>query len=205
MKEGIDSYLKHTRIDNLTLDKIIYSILKFIMFDEGISLADFEPKVDTQNYSVYISPNTSNNLPNSVLKDRIIPELTKHLAKWSLVLRVKNFNLEEVYMLAHSNQGDLLKQKIEDVYDKYLGINPYPKMNIEESSVVRPLEIDNDNFQYSDEYYEYLNNFNNEDSEEDDNYQNNKKNKVKNSFNPYARYCPVCQETPCMCSDPDPG
>jgi hypothetical protein len=121
-----------------------------------------------------------------------------------------NILLEDIYSAAISNNGSLLKK----IYDKICiedlaKWEEFMKNYKEEWGEDAYLDLEITSQRSSKEWNEFKENFKKkwgEDLFSDEKMYSSKSfNETDYYYGDNARYCPRCNETPCMCSDPDPG
>lgn len=121
-----------------------------------------------------------------------------------------NILLEDIYSAAISNNGSLLKKIYDKIHTENLAEwKEFMKNYKEEWGEDAYLDLENTIQPSSKEWEEFKKNFKKkwgEDLFSDEKmYSSQSFNESDYHYVDNARYCPRCNETPCMCSDPDPG
>ncbi len=177
--ENLNKFLLDQKIDLSTFEKVMYSILKHLIHKNNKSADLYEPNVDMLNSKLEIRNLQSNNIVD-LKADKLEGE---KIIGQRYILDIRNY----LFILVTNIQS--LKIDIDKVYELAKTNN-----NVELQTMLDSL------VSY---HKEKLNNIVKEIDELDAELTPRKKR--SNFSNENSRYCPACQESPCMCSDPDPG
>ena len=177
--ENLNKFLQENKIDLATFEKVIYSILKLLIYKNGQSVDLYEPNVDMLNYKFKIR----NTQSNDILDLKLDKTKVEKILGQSYLLSFRN------YLVSCVTNMQSLKPDIEKLYE------------LAETNNSSELQITLDSFVST-----HKNKLDELDKKIDElDAEHSPRNKRLHFLIENFRYCSACQENPCMCSDPDPS
>lgn len=195
MEENLNLFLKENNIDLEGFNKMTYSLIKIILLEKKYKIELFEPNIDLGNKKIEIINVESNTINKEIFDRKTAMIYRNYLVRLLNIMKANEIDINEMYQDSKTNNY----YRLQEILLKLKVIHSHSNKKENQTNDIDDKLYHQQKDEAENEYY--INNI----EDEFDDYDDKEEDYRKDPRFRTGRYCSACDNSPCICSDPDPG